>query len=260
MTFLSDFEAFVTSLGLPFTRSGNSFLFPSQNITVECIALGENPSGRESGEMKTIFLCEDIWRSRNESVRKRIAAHLGKCRRIMARKCEVRRIDGALARPFLEANHTYGYARSRYKYGMFSGDELVAVSLFSAPRPMVRIGADGSPTVVQSYEWVRHATIPECRISGGMGKMLQHFVRDVKPEEIMSYADLEWSDGEVYERLGFDRAGEIEPVEFLIDTSTFKRISKKKILQDNAYRNFSADSSEYVEMRNLGSIKYLLRL
>ena len=44
-------------------------------------------------------------------------------------------------------------------------------------------------------------------IAGGMGKLLSRFIADVEPDDIMSYADIEWSDGGVYRHLGFAEDG-----------------------------------------------------
>ncbi len=45
--------------------------------------------------------------------------------------------------------------------------------------------------------------LPDVRAIGGMGKMLQAFIDEVHPDDVMSYADTEWTDGDVYRRLGF---------------------------------------------------------
>ena len=48
-------------------------------------------------------------------------------------------------------------------------------------------------------------------MTGGMGKLLQAFIDDVHPDDIMSYADEEYPDGgEVYARLGFTAEGVVE--------------------------------------------------
>ncbi len=44
-----------------------------------------------------------------------------------------------------------------------------------------------------------------------MSKLLNAFIEDVKPDDIMSYADAEQQDGgEVYRRLGFVEEGIVE--------------------------------------------------
>lgn len=38
-----------------------------------------------------------------------------------------------------------------------------------------------------------------------MGKLLKAFIGDVRPDDVMSYADASWSDGDVYRKLGFSQ-------------------------------------------------------
>lgn len=139
---------------------------------------------------------------------------------IFARNCEIRHIDKPEAAAFLNANHLYGDASCRYRYGIFvsrySGAEmrdpqaehpypvgtLVAVAEFSSARRWVK----GERTI-SSYEWVRYASLPEIRVIGGMGKILDTFIREVGPDDIMSYAPAEHYDGEVYTTLGFRQVG-----------------------------------------------------
>ena len=66
-----------------------------------------------------LIVTEDRWHLQPEAMQKRILAHLEIFNPIFARNCEVRRIDKALAKVFLEANHSYGHAACRYCYGMF---------------------------------------------------------------------------------------------------------------------------------------------
>lgn len=142
-----------------------------------------------------------------EIARKRILAHNEVFVRVFARNCEVRRIDKPTATGFLERYHNLGDAACRYRYGLFvrvSGHSgitegaMVAVATFSPARKWKK-----GDTVVRSCEWVRYATLPEIRIAGGMGKMLAAFIREVRPDDVMSYADASWSNGDVYRKLGF---------------------------------------------------------
>ena len=82
-----------------------------------------------------------------------------------------------------------------------------------------------------------------------MGKLMKAFIEEVQPDDIMSYADLEWSSGEVYSTLGFTEESLKEPVMFAID-SEWKRtpISRWPQHDDPLY------------LLNFGSLKYRLRL
>lgn len=128
---------------------------------------------------------------------------------VFARNCNVRRMDGPEARTFIERHHRYGWSKCRYCYGLFVEKEghdgrfhkgdLVAVSCFSNARKWEKDGVS-----IKSYEWVRYASVEGVRVSGGMGKMLNAFIEDVHPDDIMSYAPLsEGDEGDVYLKLGF---------------------------------------------------------
>lgn len=141
---------------------------------------------------------------------------------IFARNCSVRRIDKTTAAAFINANHRLGDTGSRYRYGLFverstgAGEAqyppgtLVAVASFSNARRWVKDGRR-----ISSYEWVRYASLPEVRVIGGMGKLLNAFIDDVGPDDIMSYADAGRQDGgEAYRRLGFTEEGIVERAGF----------------------------------------------
>ena len=137
---------------------------------------------------------------------------------IFARNCLVRRIAKPEAAAFLNDNHRLGDTSCRYRYGLFversTGENeyaiepgtLVAVSEFSNARRWMK-----GEKRVSSYEWVRYASLKGVRITGGMGKMLQHFIDEVHPDDVMTYADVSWPDGgDVYMKLGFEEEGLVE--------------------------------------------------
>lgn len=226
------------------------------------------------GQMPLI-ITEDRWHTQREMLQQRLLAHMEIFFPIYARNCEIRRIDRATAGEFLTGNHTYGDAACRYRYGLFlkrhtghiaaglaqeqvgnrekgsipAEGSLIAVATFSNTRKWIK----GERTI-RSYEWIRYASLPGIRVNGGMGKLLKAFIEDVSPDDIMSYADLEWSEGKVYEQLGFVREGSKEPVSFIIDTDSWTRTVHK----DPA--PLPQDTSEKCFFTNFGSAKYRLKL
>ncbi len=212
---------------------------------------------REEGGVKTIFLFEDRWRFNREVVSKRLLAHLGRGGSLFARNCIVSTLPSDMTSSFLDRYHSYGATDYKYSYGLFSkgrGEEPIAVATFSAPRKMNRDGV-----LLDSYEWIRYASLPDIRVVGGMGKLMQHFIDEVSPQEIMSYSDLEWSEGDVYLKLGFDKVEEKPPISFMVNRLTMERISEQKILRDRKYRSLPNSKEEFIRISNLGSTKYLLR-
>lgn len=137
---------------------------------------------------------------------------------IFARNCSVRRIDKPTATAFIERYHRLGQTTCRYRYGLFversTGEDelrlpqgtLVAVAEFSNARRWTK-----GDRKISSYEWIRYASLEGVRIVGGMGKMLNAFVKEVHPDDVMSYADLSWPDGgNAYRMLGFEDEGLVE--------------------------------------------------
>ncbi|MBE6231567.1 MAG: hypothetical protein E7117_04270 [Bacteroidales bacterium] len=214
-----------------------------------------------------VMICEDRWIRQNKMTVQRLLAHFNIFTQVYARNCETRKIDKKTARDFLQANHSYGNASCRHQYGLYlrrhtghnSGKtghigELIAVATFSNARKWIK----GDKTI-RSYEWTRYASLPDMRVNGGMGKLLKAFIADVNPDDIMTYADLEWSEGKVYEELGFTLEGHKKPVTFTIDRKTWIRTD---ICHDPASTDGSPDTSA-TSIRfftNSGSNKYRLKL
>lgn len=226
-----------------------------QSIDMHLIKTGEYP----------LVITEDRWRSQSPMMQARLLAHLHIFTQIYARNCEVRKIDRQTAAEFLNANHSYGDARCRYRYGLYlkrhtghnAGSTevlegaLVAVATFSNARKWIK----GNKTI-RSYEWTRYASLPGVRLSGGMGKLLNAFIEEVHPDDIMTYADLEWSEGKVYEALGFVLEGVKEPVCFTVD-ATWRRFPIKAGMTE---ADIIAGLTGNMFVQNLGSNKYRLKL
>ena len=227
---------------------------------------------RETGY--PLIITEDRWRSQRQMMEARLLAHMEIHHQAYARNCEVRRIEKAEAQNFLSMNHSYGDAACKYRYGLFlkrhtghiaaemayiqneaknlSPGTLIAVATFSYARKWIKDGKE-----IRSYEWTRYASLPDLRVSGGMGKLLKAFIKDVQPDDIMSYADLEWSEGEVYERLGFEAEAEKEPVTFTIDPLTWERKAIRRSLDK---LGMTEEKLGDLFFRNFGSRKYRLKL
>lgn len=155
----------------------------------------------EEKSIRLIHVFENEWNLKQEIVKDRLINILGMCQdRIYARKCTVSKIGSMVANDFLEANHLQGADNSSIRYGLFYNNELVAVMTFGKPR--FSKGYD--------FELIRFATKIGCHIVGGASKLLNHF-RSSHSGSIVSYADRRYSDGHLYEKLGFSLVGVSKP-------------------------------------------------
>lgn len=214
-----------------------------------------------------VIIPEDRWRNSGKAYRARLMAHTGQFRHVFARNCDVVRIDKLTAASFLSDHHSYGFASAKYFYGMtlrrstgaaessnrLKPGTLVAVAEFSSPRKWNKDGKN-----VRSYEWVRYASMSGVRVEGGMGKVMAAFIDEIHPDDIMSYADLEWSDGSVYRTLGFEAESLRDPVDFTIDPHTWLRTPISSSRAQGMVEKIPADTVLYY--RNMGSLKYRLKL
>lgn len=258
MDFISEIRDFFSENGIVANETVNDgfSVFVCSNVNVIPVSVSstslesaEEQCVRLSGVVsvlpgKKVLVPEDMWRGRPGMMRPRLLAQLGRFRSVFARNTVISRIGKEEAASFLDRCHSYRDAASRYRYGVFTkAGELVAVASFSSGRTWVKEGR-----TVRSYEWVRYASLPEVRVVGGMGKVLKAFEEDVHPDDIMSYADMEWTDGAVYERLGFIEDGIRPPVQFVIDPVSWVRTALSR-----------ADSvSGMFYHLNMGSVKYRL--
>lgn len=249
-----------------------------------------------SQEGYPLIITEDRWKRQREMMESRLLAHLELFSQAYARNCEIRRIEKAEAQEFLNRYHSYGYAACKYRYGLFlkrhtghiaeemrsldklgmteggsgmTGEKLgmtegklIAVATFSNARRWIKDGKE-----IRSYEWTRYASLPDLRVSGGMGKLLKAFIKEVEPDDIMSYADLEWSEGEVYERLGFKSEMMKDPVVFTIDPENWERRAVKgsldKLGMTGENLGMTGDKLGMTGtffFRNFGSRKFRLKL
>lgn len=134
---------------------------------------------------------------------------------VFARNCSVKKLSVSQAKDFFDANHRMAYCTCRHRYGLFverstgkreaalPAGTLVAAAGFSGARNMTERG--GNP---RSFEWIRYASLKGYRVVGGMGKLMQAFVDDLHPDDIMTYVRSQESDGDAFRALGFDLEGE----------------------------------------------------
>lgn len=239
-SFLLEMREFLEGYSIEYSFNGDLFFLERFSLLLLPVAMSMVESEREAlrlsvereSHLDYIFIPEDLWITKGELYRNRVLSRIGKGRVLYARECRVKEIDGSVARSFLEKNHLLGYGKTRYKYGLYYGEVLVAVATFSHPRNIERGGVERS-----SYEWVGYASLGSLRVVGGMSKLLSHFMRErlsereseseesreVESYEVMSYFDKEWGRGGSYRKMGFKSCGESAPLLFKIEPTTFKR-------------------------------------
>ena len=218
-----------------------------------------------SNGIQLVHLWQDCWITKQERVRSRIAVFSGAYTRIHARRTFVRRIPRDVMFEFFANNHMQGFVDARYNYGMYCDERLVAAASFSAGRKMARNGIS-----VRSFELVRYSNLLNHRVAGGLGKLIARFIKDVNPDDIMTYADLDWASGVGYKALNFEQTAITPPQSFWIHPHNMIRYYPHRLPQkmtddfrkQSTYRNIDdfLKNTGYIKIYNAGNLKYLLNL
>jgi hypothetical protein len=215
-----------------------------------------------SQNQRIIHLWEDVYFFKKDLVQSRILSILGTFTRLHARHCIVKRIDKPTADNFLEINHLQGTVNAKLKYGLFLKPQyverfglldaegivhvnkplLIAIATFSGGRTM----KEGERKGTRSYELIRFASLKGYVVVGGIDKLLKAFTEEHLPDDIMSYADRDWSDGRSYDKLGFSKIENSLPQTLYINLKTLERLQLNWLTDD-----------EHLEIFNAGSIKFI---
>jgi hypothetical protein len=197
-------------------------------------------------------------------VESRIKAILGYSDRIPARVTQVRRITKIEARDFLVKNHLQDALTAKYRFGLFlperyfrlapflnsNGNEeiLVAVATFSYARIFLKEEKEH-----RSYEMVRFANLLNTTVVGGLDKLLKAFQLDRQPDDVMTYADLDWSEGRSYTRIGFQKMNDTEAQRFWLDKQLMIRYPEQRMKEET----LKEDLARYCLIKNSGSRKFV---
>lgn len=158
-----------------------------------------------------IHIFEDEWELKKDIVKSKLIQIFGKnnLEKIYARKCEIKKINKSEKDVFLNKNHIQGADNSNIFLGAFFNNNLVAVMTFDNKRSMSKKQNDDN-----SYELLRFATDINYRVIGIASKILNYFINEYKPDNIISFADRRWTldkDNNLYTKIGFKLTNILRP-------------------------------------------------
>lgn len=176
--------------------------------------------------VRLIHIFEDEWINKKNIWKSMIANILGFTKnKIYGRACTIDTVDSNTAVKFLNDNHIQGWCPSNIKLGLYYKGELVSLMTFGKSRHFIGSG---------KYEWelLRFCNKLDTTVIGGASKLFSYFLRNYKPTSIVSYSDRRWSEGDMYNKLGFTFSHYSKPNYFyVIDNVRKNRFNfRKKIL------------------------------
>lgn len=263
----ADVKIFIESLGFE-TKSDRKILngkeidilIPSMNIAFEIDGLrwhNEVTKDKNYHLYKTelckehgitlYHIFEDEWEFKSEIVKSRIRNILGKTvNKIYARKCSISIVPKKESKDFLNTNHLQGDTISKVSYGLYYNGELVSIMTFGKTRKNL-----GSKNLNDSYELIRFCNKLNTNVIGGASKLLKHFIKEISPKKLISYADRRWSNGNLYSSIGFQHIHNSRPNYFyVIGHNRKNRFSFRKDLLIK--QGFDPNKSEHQIMLDRG--------
>jgi very-short-patch-repair endonuclease len=201
----------------------------------------------EKKGIQLVQIIEDDWIYRNDIVKSMIINKLNKIDdKIYARKCQIKEVkDNSLIRDFLNKNHIQGFVGSKIKIGLFHDNKLVSLMTF-------KYISDNN------YELNRFCNIINTNVVGGASKLFNFFVNNYDFNNIISFSNNLYSNGNLYEKLNFIKIKELkEDYSYIINNIRYHKFNfrnfknknlteKENMLNDNIFRFYDAGKNKYI--------------
>ena len=135
---------------------------------------------------------------------------------------------------FLGENHIQGNGSGSINAGLFNDDSLVALMTFIKTKDSLLLN--------------RYAT--SCNVPGGFSKLLKYVERNVKNiNKIITFADLRWSEGDLYLKNGFRCIKYVKPdYDYILGDKRFHKFQFRKKNMSKKLKNYNEALSEHDNM------------
>jgi hypothetical protein len=191
--------------------------------------------------IRIIHIWEDDWNFKNNIIKSQIKSWIGLVdNRVFARKCYIKEInDNSIVRDFLNTNHIQGHVNSVLKLGLYHKEDLLSIMTFNKFEGRKKMVNNG-------WNLNRFCNLLNTSVLGGASKLLKYFELNYDTKRIISYADVDWSDGLLYHNIGFELINKSNPdYKYIIDG-----IRKNK----SNYRNSNTKYS--IKIWDCGKMKF----
>lgn len=188
---------------------------------------------------------QDIWKSilnhsLNAGIRK---YHVCQCKVVKNPECK----------DFLNTNHLRGYRGATVSFGLTHNKMLISVMTFSKH---------------PGYHWEigRYCTLSGHVITGGASELLREFIKLYDPQMILAFADLRYSTGGIYKKMGFKQVSITDPECMYINHGTilhnrkYRKHQLRKILDRydaDLSRSANMFANGFRRMYDAGRIKFV---
>lgn len=144
-----------------------------------------------------------------------------------ARKCDVKVVSEIDTNNYLDMYHLQGTCRGqKIRLGLYHDNQLVSLMTFGKSRFNKNC----------EYELLRYCS--HYNVVGGAEKLFNHFIKEYKPNSIVSYCDTSKFSGKVYDTLGFKCVKTNSPRKHWYSTKEKRHITDGLLLNQGYDRLF----------------------
>ena len=202
--------------------------------------------------IRIIHIWEDDWVYKMDIVKSIIINLLNITKnKIYARNCLIKNVSTLEAKEFLNKNHILGFVGSNIKIGLYHNGELVSYMSFDTFEGRKKM----SPN-----EWNlnRFCNKLETNVIGGASKLLSHFINNNVINRIISYADKDFSIGNLYYKLGFKLVNDSRcDYKYVVgDKRIHKSRYRKKRLKTELVESHFMEKNNIYKIYDCGKLKF----
>jgi predicted DsbA family dithiol-disulfide isomerase len=222
--FVSDLNIAIEYCGLYWHgESRGKYRTYHQTKTNKCKKLG----------IRLITIYDSEWKYKQEIVKNKLRSLFNKINTplIHARKCLIREITTEEKQNFFEEYHIQGDGPSSINYGLLYDNEIV--------------GAIGFIKKFNNV-FVLNRFATSNRIPGGFSKLLFYFQKNNNWSKIITFADLRWSVGSLYEKTGFVLEKTLPPdYSYIVEHKPQHKFAFRRKYLKNKLQKFDPNLSEW---------------
>lgn len=249
-------DKFIKSLNIKYIKNDRvqinqelDFYFPNKNIAIEfngcwwhCEKFKDKQYHynkwkicQEKG-IQLISIWEDDLLYKEKIIYNLIKSKLGLLNyKLYARECIVKVITYKESKQFIDTYHLQGNTIDKIRLGLFYNNELVSVMTFGKSR-----------FNKNETELIRYCVKNDYQIIGGASKLFNYFINNYNYNKIISYAEADISNGNLYDILGFKYIGISENFKWLYRGIRYNRLNQVKDKnKDLIYKCYSSGILKY---------------
>lgn len=159
----------------------------------------------EAAGIRLITVFESDWQRNPKAVKRLLRNAIGKSKgRLMARKCEMKKVSNSEAAAFYDRYHPQGGAGHGEHYGLYWKGKLVACMRFV-------FGANDRGAGAAKRVWTLGRYATRLNVAGAASKLFKAFLADHNPPAVKSFSDNRYFTGAMYPQLGFHLEEDVSP-------------------------------------------------